>query len=487
MSDSATANIGVVGLAVMGRNLARNLAPRGQHRRGVQPLARADDARCVDEHPEAEFVAPRDATRSSSRRWRSRARRSSWCKAGDRAPTRSSTSSSPLFEPGDIIVDGGNAHFHDTIRREKALRETGIHFVGAGISGGEEGALNGPSIMPGGSTESYETLGPILESIAAQRRRRAVRAPTWAPTAPATSSRWCTTASSTPTCSSSPRPTTCCAGGRPDGPPRSPTSSPSGTPASSSPTSSRSPPRCCARSTPRPGSRSSTSSSTRPSRRAPAAGPCRTPSTSASRCPASPRRCSPARPPATRPAREARAAVLGRARAPVAGRRRRRRSSTTCATRSAPSKVVAYAQGFDADPHGAARVRLGRRHRRRSRGSGAAAASSAPASSTAISDAYADGPRARDARSWPRTSPTAWPTRQECLAPRGRRGDDGRHPGARLLRRRSRTTTAVRAERLPAALVQGQRDFFGAHTYKRVDKEGTFHTLWSGDRTEIEI
>jgi 6-phosphogluconate dehydrogenase len=71
------------------------------------------------------------------------------------------------FEPGDIIVDGGNALFADTIRREKAVRETGVNFVGAGISGGEEGALKGPSIMPGGSVEAYKTLGPILSSIAA--------------------------------------------------------------------------------------------------------------------------------------------------------------------------------------------------------------------------------------------------------------------------------------------------------------------------------
>ena len=73
-----------------------------------------------------------------------------------------------LFEPGDIIVDGGNADFHDTIRREKRrCAAKGLNFVGTGISGGEEGALNGPSIMPGGSAEAYETLGPILASIAA--------------------------------------------------------------------------------------------------------------------------------------------------------------------------------------------------------------------------------------------------------------------------------------------------------------------------------
>jgi 6-phosphogluconate dehydrogenase len=75
---------------------------------------------------------------------------------------------SARFEPGDIVVDGGNADFHDTIRREKALSAKGLHFVGTGISGGEEGALNGPSIMPGGSAEAYATLGPILASIAAR-------------------------------------------------------------------------------------------------------------------------------------------------------------------------------------------------------------------------------------------------------------------------------------------------------------------------------
>ena len=66
------------------------------------------------------------------------------------------------------MVDCGNAHYTDTRRREAALRERGLHFVGCGVSGGEEGALNGPSIMPGGSAESYARLGPMFESIAAQ-------------------------------------------------------------------------------------------------------------------------------------------------------------------------------------------------------------------------------------------------------------------------------------------------------------------------------
>ena len=72
-----------------------------------------------------------------------------------------------LLDPGDVVVDAGNAHFADTRRREESLRERGIGFVGAGVSGGEEGALNGPSIMPGGSPEAYAVVGPVLESIAA--------------------------------------------------------------------------------------------------------------------------------------------------------------------------------------------------------------------------------------------------------------------------------------------------------------------------------
>ena len=73
----------------------------------------------------------------------------------------------PQLEDGDMIIDGGNAHFGDTRRREARLREQNLHFVGMGVSGGEEGALNGPSIMPGGSRESYASLGPMLETISA--------------------------------------------------------------------------------------------------------------------------------------------------------------------------------------------------------------------------------------------------------------------------------------------------------------------------------
>ena len=74
----------------------------------------------------------------------------------------------PLLDKGDIIIDGGNSNFHDTIRRFKTLQDSGLFFIGAGVSGGEEGALNGPSIMPGGSSEAWVYVKPILQAIAAR-------------------------------------------------------------------------------------------------------------------------------------------------------------------------------------------------------------------------------------------------------------------------------------------------------------------------------
>src|SRR3954464_7434693 len=161
----ATADIGVMGLAVMGANLARNLARHGHtvslfnrtHTR-TQALvsAHGDEGSFVPATSVEEFVA-------SLRRPR-RVIIMVQAGAGTDAVIDSLV---PHLESGDIVVDGGNAHFEDTRRREASLREAGLHFVGAGISGGEEGALLGPNIMPGGSAEAYEALGPILESIAA--------------------------------------------------------------------------------------------------------------------------------------------------------------------------------------------------------------------------------------------------------------------------------------------------------------------------------
>ncbi len=165
MTNTATANIGVVGLAVMGSNLARNLASREGNTVAVYNRSPERTRTLTNEHPEANFVASEtieDFVNSLSKP--RTAIIMVQAGAGTDAVIDQLTN---LFEPGDIIVDGGNALFTDTIRREKAVSATGVHFVGAGISGGEEGALNGPSIMPGGSVESYKTLGPILSSIAA--------------------------------------------------------------------------------------------------------------------------------------------------------------------------------------------------------------------------------------------------------------------------------------------------------------------------------
>ncbi|WP_051016212.1 NADP-dependent phosphogluconate dehydrogenase [Cellulomonas massiliensis] len=165
-AQTGTAQIGVTGLAVMGRNLARNFARHGftvaVHNRSwskTESLVadHGDEGTFVASESMADFVASLERPRKVV----------VMVKAG--APTDAVIDELvPLLEEGDIVVDAGNAHFPDTIRREAALREHGLHFVGSGVSGGEEGALLGPSIMPGGTAEAYASLGPILEEIAAK-------------------------------------------------------------------------------------------------------------------------------------------------------------------------------------------------------------------------------------------------------------------------------------------------------------------------------
>jgi 6-phosphogluconate dehydrogenase len=159
------ANIGVVGLAVMGSNLARNLASREGNRVAIYNRSVEKTNQLTADHPEANFIASEsidDFVASLSKP------RTAIIMVQAGAGTDAVISQlTERFEKGDIIVDGGNALYTDTMRREKEVSEKGIHFVGAGISGGEEGALKGPSIMPGGTKEAYATLGPILETIAA--------------------------------------------------------------------------------------------------------------------------------------------------------------------------------------------------------------------------------------------------------------------------------------------------------------------------------
>ncbi len=164
MSDLA--QIGVTGLAVMGRNLARNIARHG-YRVAVHNRSYARTESLIAEHGSDGVFLPSQSTADFVASIERPRKIIVMVKAG--GPTDAVIDELvPLLDQGDIIIDAGNAHFPDTIRRENALAAKGIHFVGMGVSGGEEGALNGPSIMPGGNPESYTTLGPIIENIAAK-------------------------------------------------------------------------------------------------------------------------------------------------------------------------------------------------------------------------------------------------------------------------------------------------------------------------------
>jgi 6-phosphogluconate dehydrogenase len=160
-----TAQIGVTGLAVMGRNLARNLARHG-YRVALHNRTAERTKRLVADHGHEGTFLPSESMEDFVASLRRPRAIIVMVKAGQ--PTDAVIDELvPLLDQGDIVIDCGNAHYTDTRRRERDLRARGIHFVGSGVSGGEEGALHGPSIMPGGSAESYRTLGPMFESIAA--------------------------------------------------------------------------------------------------------------------------------------------------------------------------------------------------------------------------------------------------------------------------------------------------------------------------------
>ncbi|GGN15050.1 6-phosphogluconate dehydrogenase, decarboxylating [Lentzea pudingi] len=160
------ARIAVTGLATMGSNLARNLARHG-FKVAVHNRTPAKMKALLDEHGhEGDFVGA-ETLQDLVDSLQTPRQIIIMVKAG--GPTDAVIDElSGILEPGDMVIDGGNAHFNDTRRREAALKEKGLLFVGAGISGGEEGALNGPSIMPGGPAESYQHVGPVFEEIAAK-------------------------------------------------------------------------------------------------------------------------------------------------------------------------------------------------------------------------------------------------------------------------------------------------------------------------------
>jgi|CXWL01.1.fsa_nt_gi 6-phosphogluconate dehydrogenase len=159
------AQVGLIGLAVMGMNLARNISGKGfktvvfnrTTEKTKEYITEFGNDHLVGEETIEAFVQNLETPRKIIL----------LVKAGD-AVESVIQELMPLLDKGDTIIDCGNSNYHDTIRRNSLLSEKGLHFVGCGISGGEEGALHGPSLMPGGSDESWEVMKSIWESIAAK-------------------------------------------------------------------------------------------------------------------------------------------------------------------------------------------------------------------------------------------------------------------------------------------------------------------------------
>ncbi|PLS15342.1 phosphogluconate dehydrogenase (NADP(+)-dependent, decarboxylating) [Bacillus sp. M6-12] len=157
--------IGVIGLAVMGKNLAFNIESRGysisvynrSREKTDEMMKEAEGKNVLPTYTMEEFVASLEKPRKVLL----------MVKAG--GPTDATIEQlKPLLEEGDIVIDGGNTFFKDTQRRNEELSSLGLNFIGTGVSGGEEGALTGPSIMPGGQKEAYELVAPILKDISAK-------------------------------------------------------------------------------------------------------------------------------------------------------------------------------------------------------------------------------------------------------------------------------------------------------------------------------
>lgn len=157
--------IGVVGMAVMGRNLALNIESRGytvsifnrSREKTDEVIAENQGKKLAPYYSVEEFVESLEKPR----------RILLMVQAGE-ATDKTIASLTPHLDKGDILIDGGNTFYKDTIRRNKELSDQGFNFIGTGVSGGEEGALKGPSIMPGGQKEAYELVAPILDKIAAR-------------------------------------------------------------------------------------------------------------------------------------------------------------------------------------------------------------------------------------------------------------------------------------------------------------------------------
>lgn len=160
------ADIGLIGLAVMGENLVLNMESKGYtvavYNRTTEKVdhfvnGRGRGKKFIATHTIAEFCRAIRRPRKVMM----------LVKAGP-AVDDLIEQLIPHLEPGDVIIDGGNTHFPDTIRRTKYVESKGLFYIGTGVSGGEEGALNGPSMMPGGSTAAWPLVKPIFQSICAK-------------------------------------------------------------------------------------------------------------------------------------------------------------------------------------------------------------------------------------------------------------------------------------------------------------------------------
>lgn len=157
--------IGVVGMAVMGKNLALNIESRG-YTVSIFNRTSSKTEEVIKEYPDKNLVATYSIEEFVNSLETPR-RILLMVKAG-KATDLTIESLLPFLDEGDVLIDGGNTYFKDTIRRNEALATSGINFIGTGVSGGEEGALKGPSMMPGGQKEAYELVAPIFEQIAAK-------------------------------------------------------------------------------------------------------------------------------------------------------------------------------------------------------------------------------------------------------------------------------------------------------------------------------
>lgn len=157
--------IGVIGMAVMGKNLALNIESRG-YTVGIYNRTGSKTEKVMEDHADKNLVASytiEDFVNSLEK-----PRRIIMMVQAGKGTDAVIEQLLPLLDKGDVLIDGGNTYFEDTVRRNKMLDESGINFIGMGVSGGELGALEGPSMMPGGQKEAYDLVAPILEKMSAK-------------------------------------------------------------------------------------------------------------------------------------------------------------------------------------------------------------------------------------------------------------------------------------------------------------------------------